>query len=381
MRVLSIMRFPANLTAAVLFLCLFALCMGAGTLASTEIEYAEGFSVEERDGYTAVEVSRRWEEGNEASRYALISRSVKIEELDIPDGFRVIRTPVRSMIALSTTYLYPLVRLDTLDSLIAVDNHGYVYNKKVRRRIENDGIAEVGNGPTVDLERIVSLEPEMVMATGVAGEWNTAKRLEEAGVPVVVNADYLERAPLARAEWIKFIALFVKKEERAAELFEEIERRYASLKRSAASVEHRPTVFLNRPMQGRWVLPGGESYMARFLEDAGAEYVYSENEKRAALTMDTEAVYSEVVDAEFWLHQYGWNSLSDVIAHDPRLGRLEAFRKGNVLNNNARVNEGGGNDFYESGPYRPDLILKDLLSIFHPSHLPEHELYYYRYLK
>jgi len=375
------MRFPANLTAAVLFLCLFALCMGAGTLASTEIEYAEGFSVEERDGYTAVEVSRRWEEGNEASRYALISRSVKIEELDIPDGFRVIRTPVRSMIALSTTYLYPLVRLDTLDSLIAVDNHGYVYNKKVRRRIENDGIAEVGNGPTVDLERIVSLEPEMVMATGVAGEWNTAKRLEEAGVPVVVNADYLERAPLARAEWIKFIALFVKKEERAAELFEGIERRYSSLKRSAASVEHRPTVFLNRPMQGRWVLPGGESYMARFLEDAGAEYVYSENEKRAALTMDTEAVYSEVVDAEFWLHQYGWNSLSDVIAHDPRLGRLEAFRKGNVLNNNARVNEGGGNDFYESGPYRPDLILKDLLSIFHPSHLPEHELYYYRYLK
>jgi iron complex transport system substrate-binding protein len=134
-------------------------------------------------------------------------------------------------------------------------------------------------------------------------------------------------------------------------------------------------------MQGRWVLPGGESYMARFLEDAGADYVYAENEKSAALIMDTEAVYAEVVDAEYWLHQYGWDSLSDVVAHDPRLGRLEAFNEGHVLNNDARVNEGGGNDFYESGPYRPDLVLEDLVRIFHPEQLPDHRLYYYRYLK
>ncbi|MFP4490236.1 MAG: ABC transporter substrate-binding protein [Spirochaetaceae bacterium] len=367
------------------------LCSVLLTAGAMEVEHAEGFSVDRVGDYTVVRVSRLWEENGSESVYCLVSRTYEKSDEEILKDVRgklssreeiqLIRTPVTSFGALSTTYLYPLAELGEVDSLVAVDKHDYVYNREVRGLIEEGDVAEVGDGPTIDLEKIVALDPELVMATGVAGEWNTAERLEKADVPVVVNADYLEKTPLARAEWIKFISLFFEKGEQAARAFDRIEKEYGELKKQAADKEDRPSVLLNRPMQGRWVLPGGESYMAHFLEDAGADYMLSSDKSDASVTRDVEWVYKEALEEEFWLHQYGWESLEDVRQNDQRLTELRSFREENLVNNDARVNKGGGNDFYESGPYRPHIILADLVKIFHPSLLPEHSLHYYRYLE
>lgn len=39
-------------------------------------------------------------------------------------------------------------------------------------------------------------------------------------------------------------------------------------------------------------------------------------------------------------------------------------RKHSIHNNIARMNAAGGNDFWESGAVRPDIILSDLVAIF-----------------
>lgn len=52
-----------------------------------------------------------------------------------------------------------------------------------------------------------------------------------------------------------------------------------------------------------------------------------------------------------------------------------------MYNNNARITEAGGNDYYESGAAHPDVILADLIQIFHPGLLPEHKLYYFKQLE
>lgn len=366
-------------------------CSVLFTAGAMDVNHAEGFSVDSVGGYTVVRVSRLWEDNGSESVYCLVSRAHEKSDEEIlkdvkrqlssREEIQLIRTPVTSFAALSTTYLYPLAELGKADSLVAVDKHGHVYNREVRALIKRGDVAEVGDGPTINLEKIVALKPELVMATGVAGEWNTAERLEKAGVPVVVNADYLEKTPLARAEWIKFISLFFGEEEQASRVFGRIEKEYAELKKQAAGRSSSPSVLLNRPMQGRWVLPGGESYMARFLDDAGADYMLSFNKSDAAVIRDVEWVYNQALEEEFWLHQYGWKSLEDVRQNDPRLMELRAFREGNLVNNDARVNKSGGNDFYEGGPYRPHIILADLIKIFHPSLLPEHSLHYYRYMK
>jgi iron complex transport system substrate-binding protein len=80
-----------------------------------------------------------------------------------------------------------------------------------------------------------------------------------------------------------------------------------------------------------------------------------------------------------WIHPYGWHSLADGLATDERMADFEAFRTGRVYNNDARVNAYGGNDYWETGSLRPDLILADLIEIFHPD-LIDHELVFHRRL-
>ena len=56
------------------------------------------------------------------------------------------------------------------------------------------------------------------------------------------------------------------------------------------------------------------------------------------------------------------------------------MRNGDVYNNTLRTTPSGGNDFYESAVVNPDLLLRDLVKIFHPE-LIEEDFVYYKKLK
>ncbi|MGE5420913.1 MAG: ABC transporter substrate-binding protein, partial [Chloroflexota bacterium] len=60
------------------------------------------------------------------------------------------------------------------------------------------------------------------------------------------------------------------------------------------------------------------------------------------------------------------SSLNEILAVDPRFSELPCFRSGNVFNNNKRLNETGGNDYWETGSVHPHLILRDIAMILHP---------------
>lgn len=69
------------------------------------------------------------------------------------------------------------------------------------------------------------------------------------------------------------------------------------------------------------------------------------------------------------------------MAEDNRYANFAAVKTGNVYNNNARINNSGGNDYWESGTSNPDIVLSDLIKILHPEILPNHQLVYYRKLE
>jgi len=68
-------------------------------------------------------------------------------------------------------------------------------------------------------------------------------------------------------------------------------------------------------------------------------------------------------------------------AADYRLAQLPVFARGEVWNNRRRMTPQGGNDYWESAVVRPDLLLKDLVSIIHPELLPDYKQFYYRRLE
>lgn len=342
-----------------------------------EVTQAEGFTVEYFNNYKVVTVLTPFAGAAQPAEYLLVQCGTPA-----PDGFdeaAVIEIPVGSIVAMSTTYLPALEELGLLDTLVGVDSTLYTTNETVIGMVENGSVAEIGNGPEVNVEVALDLEPDLIMtsATGTP-DYDAHPALEEAGLPVVLNADYLDSSPLGRAEWVDFIALFYNEEAASEAWFGEVVTEYEMLAALAAGVEERPTVFVNTPFDGTWFLPGGQNYMAQLLRDAGADYLWSDDTGTGSLFLDFETVFDVASEADYWLNIGTFASLGDLIAADDRFTEFAAFANGNVYNHDAITNENGGSDFFESGAVFPNLVLADLIKIFHPELVPDHEFVYYR---
>lgn len=344
------------------------------------IDYAKNFTLEYKDGYKLLTVTLPWLGATESLGYALIPNGTQVDE-ELGNAV-VIQTPIDSFVSLSSTYLPFLEQIGELNSLIAVDTADYIYNADVRLGVENGSVTTVGSGPTIDVETVVELAPDVIMtsASGSA-DWDTHPVLEQAGLPVVINSDYLEQDPLGRAEWGKFIAAFYDKEAEADQVFDAMAARYEEAKASVAGQSEKVTVFVNTAYEGTWYMPGGESYAAILLSDAGADYLWNDLEGTGAMPIDFEVVVERAKDADFWLNVGFASDLASLAAMDPRYADFKAYQEGKVFNNNARITEMGGTDYFESGTANPDAVLRDLIAIFYPDLAGGHELYYYRQLQ
>lgn len=347
-----------------------------------EVLYASGFSVEYKNNYKVVTVENPWMFAEETFQYILVQKGTPK-----PEGYEdalFIQVPVASMVSLSTSYLPFLDEYGLLDRLVGVDNADYVSNKTVLKMANDGNLAIVGSGPGVDIETLLDLMPEMIMASGSGSpDWDTHPILLEAGLPTIINGDYMETTPLARAEWGKFIALFFNQEEIANTLFSNTVAKYEEIKALAADVENKPVVFLNTAWEGTWYVPGGKSYTANFIADAGADYLWKEDETTGTLFLSYEEVFDKAGTAgEIWLNPGAYSfTPEDVILLDERYGEFLAYQTGMMYNNNAILSDNGANDFYESGAAHPELILSDMVAIFHPELMPDYELTYYRQVK
>ena len=180
------------------------------------------------------------------------------------------------------------------------------------------------------------------------------KKLREAGLPVVMEGAYMEETPLGRAEWIKFTAAFFGQGRRGGFPFAVVDSAYQALAALAAQASARPTVVVNGSEGGLWWMPGGRSYVARFLADAGADYLWAGDTTRGCLNLDLEAVLARAAGAEFWLNPGDAGDLAALRQRDPRHAMFKAFRDGRVWNSDA-VRCGAGNDFFETGLHPPRL--------------------------
>jgi len=338
------------------------------------------FSMQYKSGYKVLTVSSPWPGAAKSYTYVLYPRTgVR------PQGIkadRFIATPVKKVVSFSTTYLPVLDDLNELSSLVGVDDTSYVYNPKIRQLISDSKVVQTTKNYAPDIERLISLSPDVIFTFGVGNEWDTHPKMEEAGLPVVILGDWNEADPLARAAWMVFIGAFYDKEALALETWRSIKAEYEKLASLGAGVKSKPVVLLNGPFSGTWTVPAGESYMARMLADAGANYLWADTKGTGGLSLSVEAVFEKALAASVWLQpSYAAMSLADVKAMDPRFSAIPALKNGQVWNNNLRMSPQGGNDYFESGFMKPQVVLADMMAILHPELMPGHEFVYYRKLK
>lgn len=370
-----------------LFLILWAGCTSkhsdsvtALTSTSDSIRYAKGFSINRIGNIRIVRVFNPWEGANGVEyKYILVPKGSVVP--DSLKKFPVIETPIKRIVCLSTTHIALLSFLDQRNTLVGAASPGYISDSIVRTMVSQKKVMDVGFDQALNYEVIVALKPDIILAYGIQGETATQyKRLENLGIKVVLDGDYLEETPLAKLEWVKFLAAFYDLSDSATARFNTIEQEYKRLISICVTVKNKPKVLCGLPWKGAWYVPGGESYLAKMITDAGGDYLWNDIKQRESIPLNFEKVIERASIADIWINTGTSNSLEDILKEDKRLQSVKPFRNAQIFNNNALTCPTGGNDFWESGIVKPHIILKDLIKIFHPELLPEHSLVYYKKL-
>lgn len=363
-----------NLALIVLpLLLLTAGCGGRGRVSSGEFtdtvyvtKEASGFRILGAEGRKSIviESTDPWQGSEGRVERIFVARGGE----EAPEGFdgQVIEDSARRVVAMSSTHVAMLDAVGRVGCVKGVSGMGYISNSHVREHEAE--IADVGYGSNVDYERLMSVRPDLVMLYGVTGASPMEEKLRELGVPYMYVGEYLEESPLGKAEWMVALAAATGDWHGAAARYDSIAARYDALREAAGGVsgEERPGVMVNIPYADTWYMPSTANYMARLIADAGGRYVYTANDSRSSEPVSMEEAYLLASDADVWLNPGQLTTLGQLREALPRFSGMPSVKNGRVYNNNLRLTPDGGNDFYESGVVRPDAVLADMISIFHP---------------
>ncbi len=342
------------------------------------IEDAAIFSVEYRRSYKVITVKDVSDRGS-GDRYVLAQCGTPAPPLvgDLA-GAQVVTVPVTSLFAFSTTNLPLLVDLERVDVLTGVAQFDAVVSREVKARIDTAKVVEFARvGLVIDVERVVTVKPSLLLAGSTSGA--TLAVIRSAGVPVVDNSEWLESTALGRAEWLKYLAVFLNEEHKAQSVYSAMKNRYRSLsmRATAAPESERPLVMTGRSTRGLFTIAGGRSYVAALIRDAGGRYAWADNAAVGIASVDLEAQIRHAADADVWINGGGWNSLADMLKDEPRYSAFKAYRQGHVWVYERSVRPGSVNDYWSRSVTHPDLVLADLIKIFHPTLVPDHAFEWY----
>ena len=329
--------------------------------------YAQGFAIErdKASGEVLLCVKNPWQGAENVVYYS------KIDTI----------TPPKRIVAMSSSHSAMLEAIECGDRVVGLSGCRFISSPAIVKGVEEGKIVEVGYDSAFDFERIVSLNADMVLLYGVAGEAkNFTNKLDELSIPYIYIGDYLENDPLGKAEWVVALSYLCGCEEQGKEFFEGVKERYNALRTKQHCSAYKPRVMLNLPYRDTWFMPSKENYMVRLIEDADGEYVYTQNTTTSSKPISLEEALVLASRADFWLNLGQINSLAELQMAAPRFAKVDAVKFARIYNNTKRTNPSRGSDFWESGAVRPDLILKDLVQILHHE-APTEELYYYKKLQ
>ena len=340
-------------------------------------EYASGFKILGADNVqsTLIQVFNPWQGAKDVEMSYFISRNGE----QAPAGFTgpTIPAGAKQIVCMSSYYIAMLDALGQVDRIVAVSGIDYVSNPYIIAH--KDSIKDMG--PEMNYELLLGLKPDVVLLYGI-GDAQTAvtDKLKELSIPYMYVGEYLEESPLGKAEWMVALSELTDSREKGIEIFSEIPKRYQTLKDLTASVEQRPTVMFNTPWNDSWIMPSTKSYMAQLVNDAGADYIYKENTSNSSAPIGLETAYGLIQKADYWINVDMASTLDELKAVNPKFTDAKSVREKTAYNNNLRLTATGGNDYWESAVVRPDIVLRDLIHIFHPE-LVSDSLYYYRHLE
>ena len=284
----------------------------------------------------------------------------------------ILDKPVSKIVCMSSSYVAYLSALGCDSVITAVSGKKYISNPAIAN------VPDIGYDSEIDYEKILALKPDIVLAYSVSSiEPKYISTLRSLGVKVFMLYEHLEDHPLARAEYVKMFGAMTGKEAKADSIYSTISKSYLELasKIKSAKVKSKK-VLINIPYADQWFIPGGENYMSLLVRDAGGEILGSVAGAHESSIISLETAYSLSKKADYWIN-VGWcRNLKQLKSIQPLFSSFP-IKADNIYNNTRRITPGGGNDFWESGAIRADLVLSDMVKMLHPELAGSDSLYYY----
>ncbi|WP_245574812.1 ABC transporter substrate-binding protein [Aequorivita capsosiphonis] len=348
-------------------------------ISESSIKYAKSFEVSTFDGYKIITLTNPWPGTEQTFKYALVEENGSLPNPEDYDA--VVQIPVKRLVVTSTTHIPSLEMLGEIESLVGFPNLSYISSEKTRERISEGKITELGKNEDINTEILIDLNPDVVIGFAIDGNNSTFSTIQKTGIPVLYNSDWTETSPMGKAEWIKFFGLLFKKEKRADSIFNSIEKEYLSAKETASKASKTPTVISGAMFKDVWYMPQGDSWAAKFIEDANGKYLWKNTSGTGSLSLNLESVIEKGHEAEVWIGPGQFTSMDEIKNASQAYAQFKAFKDGDVYSYSMKKGPTGGVIYFELAPNRPDLVLKDHVKILHPELLPEYELYFFNKLQ
>lgn len=355
-------------------LCCVWLCSCASPEASTGrvgVDYADLLSLEEKEGYLQATLSDGFSQGSQTQVYLLVPRDAPLPS-NLPEG-TVLRTPLQRVVACQSVHAALLCDLGAGQSIVGLCDTDYIIDPRLQSLLRSGMAKDMGASYAPNAERLAATRPEAIITSPIEGV--SLQPLAQLGVPVIACADYMEHSALGRAEWMKFFGLLTGQGGCADSLFSTVATTYDSLSTAAVQAAKRPRYISDRPQGSTWLMPGSDSFLAKLYADAGADYVFKDRKGAGSVSLPLETVVAKGHEADIWLIKYGANhALSYATLADEQAAyrSLRPWRERRIFVCNTLTVP-----YYEETPFRPDLLLRDMVKIFHPEVLPHHHLRYY----
>lgn len=350
---------------------------GLSTEKVTVLNYAQGFQVKDlTNGIRLIDIQDPQAEESTAWHFALVPK--QLASFDVPQDYTVVRTPIDKAICMTMLQLADFIALNALNNVSGITSIKNLFNENVLQLVNDGKIQQIGSEGDFDAEVVMAANPDVIFISPFKRGGYEA--IKNTGITLVPHLGYKELHPLGQAEWLKFIGLFIGQEEQASNLFESICQRYDHIKEIASKAEYRPTVLSGEMHGGNWYAVGGKSFLAQIFADAGADYVLKDDPNSGGVNIEFEKLYAMAANADYWriLNSFpGEFSYDALKASEPRNELFKAFKEHQVIYCNMKRSP-----YYEKAPVEPDILLSDLVYVFHPEVLPaDYQPTYYKILK
>jgi iron complex transport system substrate-binding protein len=344
------------------------------TVASATQKYSKGF---ELISLNQCECLRLYdlESSNLAIRATFCHQDPKLANVEItllPDP----KTTALRIATVSTTHISLFAAIHQLQTITGTAFADRIINADARALIEAGKITDLSGEKDIDTEKTLAVAPHIITSYPYGN--NQYEGLQKAGCIVIPFSEYLETHPLGRAEWLIAVGFITGQIAEATAVFQAIEKRYLDLAMQIEALPEakQPVVFTGSHANGTWYAPSGNSFMGVFTADAGAAYLFSDRREQGNISLDFEELIVRAMTADYWgkvIYTPGELTLAELRADDVRYAELPAFKKGQVFYCNAAET-----DYFGDAIVQPEVILADLIHIFHPEQLPHHEARYFK---